>query len=373
MHNHSLRVLATAEPFAFGPASKMCQILRALPKGYEVKVLARDTALEFALRDGWSVCRYSLNSSASSAIKLIQSHDIVLNVMNYELNEVLKDAGTKVVVVDSLFWMWDVPVWKDTPDYWIWCCQNFPGTLESIQACPPNIQDRIRLVGPLIQQPLVSKKTDHLLIHFGGVGCDFLSLESVDQFPIKLLKLLISTLQETWAGSLRVAGNNVIHELTGGEVLGVEIECLKHHEFLSVLGESRGFLTTAGITSVYEAFAHTIPVCFLPSLNHSHASQHHLWVTHGVVDHAVEWPGLDINLLQNSGHGPHQRMVYIKDIASQDVTSKSFKFDLTEKLLQFLVALENPHILIKKQSHFFEQLGANGIEECCREILNVTT
>lgn len=103
-----VRILSSADPFGYGPCSKLTVVARALRKqDIAIDFFGHGSALTFAEEN-----RNDFDSiiDIANARKLERSdYDAVLSVMSPELAVWGYAAGLPVFTIDSLFWFWQWP------------------------------------------------------------------------------------------------------------------------------------------------------------------------------------------------------------------------------------------------------------------------
>jgi len=357
------RILLTAEPFAFGPAAKMAILAHELRAVGQVHVLVRDSAEEIATLNDLPVTRYGNRSAVAPLAALVDEYDLVINVMNFELSEVLRRSQTPAVYVDTLMWLAENRPWrKARPARYF--CQNFPGTAEKIERTEAPFECGFELVGPILApSPCTPRSQEHVLIALGGVGRDGFVPGRTTQYPGPLLLPLLEEIRASTTLPIIVTAGRDAAQVIGDQVAGIpEVRAcsLPHPQFLAALRRSAYLLVNPGIESLYEAFETGVPTFILPSTSPSHLFQRARLRAHGLTLPGLEWPALDEEgSIERVRRGPKSFMAMMTDEVERGLVDARLRPTLERELGAFIAGLPQTD-RVSEQTDFITAMGGHG-------------
>ncbi|MET7715607.1 hypothetical protein [Streptomyces sp. NPDC005407] len=370
-----VRIITTAENFAFGPAGKLVTVAEKLSRqGHQLTFVGYGTAFQLARRsgfwedvverdtDGESFGRYCEHS--------LRSFDLLISCVDRSSAEEAKRLHVPVVWLDPLSWWWDeLPDWISDLDLRI--------TQRSIGSEPAGHASQQRsnhvVVGPIVEsipRPEAALSATDLLVNFGGgEAAGWYELGKDTNYPLVVVEALHSHVDMTRFSSVTI---------TGGERFVSEcrrrwpdspysFECLGHQEFLGRLASSCAFLTVPGLEAPLEAWSAGIPTLFLPPSNSSQYVQLDEYRRQGVAAASIHLrdhlPGLDLMRLPLRDRSAR----FLEQLGGFEHDP-----DLRRSWGKQLEAMLNDTStwpqLVSDAHAFVERLGRNGLDDCVEAI-----
>ena len=265
------RIFIESPCFGFGPISTSIALANRLSKAYEIWFITYGEALQF-LRKSTKYPYLEIDTRVEieyDKIKKATSHvDLFVVNTNVEFSTYLLQNQYKVLVVDTLYWMWN-----DVPDiyanYQYFINQNYFGTsvkaLPTHQECKPIINYDIWTPKPREYKPIA-------LISFGGM-----SEPGDNTYIVSSAKAMIKCIVEVLPYDITdvyVVGGlfNNLEEFIDTSRIHV-LGSIDAKAFNILARESRYVFLSPGLTSLYEMIYSKIPFCLLPGLNVSQIFQ----------------------------------------------------------------------------------------------------
>lgn len=331
--------------FGFGPISTSLSIAKKLEQEYEIIFVTYGEALDY-LKECKSYKYLEIDTRVEEGFydlqkKLTMDDCIIVNT-NIELSCFLLERGYRVLVIDTLYWMWNhVPreyVENSNIITQVYYGRGI-GKLELKEECRPIIDYNVWTKNGL-------KKSDCALISLGGMS------EPIDaDFIIKKAKLMIDKIVDNLPNSVNTV--YVIGGLFGKktygdnqkniEILGT-INNIRHRELVE---KCKYLFYSPGLTSLYELLASGRLMCLLPGLNVSQIYQNYdfyhffdypycmMWKEHkDLIKHFNEVP--EIEGLEYLHH-------YLLNEASLN------EIDISAIISNYTYAVDNDFDVIKKE------------------------
>lgn len=317
------RVLVTAEPYGFGPSSKMLAITRELVKisGVTADFVGTGTAASAARRESEIFGRVTdlERDHADQLVEAVRGYGLVVSVMEPSLSLVCATQNIPCLYVDSLFWMWDWPDHLAEPgshtERLIRCltnsfdlskraaleealslpmheaqyvahrvathlyCQDY-GDLAASESTATRDACTVRHVGAIVDRPCggrgIESKSFNLVVSVSGLSNDLTDTSLASGWAYSVL----DTLDEAIRGTVfedfcvRVGGNgDVLSVLPISSSWNLDIRpWSSHRDFMFDLACADALLAPPGITSIAEAWAVGVPFVSLPSQHYAHST-----------------------------------------------------------------------------------------------------
>ena len=365
-------VLLTAEPYAFGPSSKMITIAKAIRGHCRVTILGRDIVHDYAAANGFSCEAYTL-LDLDRQVPLLSAQDVALNVMNFELDGVFRKSGVPTFYLDTLFWFWDTPVWERS-DPVRYFCQDFPGTHAAIANTKAPFRNRISVIGPVVDTSRRCKqsKPQHVLVNFGGLESDFVKIGSNSSYPFLVLDAILGEIQSRFDVPVIVTTRDSVAirlQQRYSHFDRVTFAALSQGEFLDALSTSACVFTTPGVETVYEAFLHEIPVFFLPPSLNSQYYQLEVYKAAGVADFRLEWRALVGGGLERRGLSLSAQTEHILRTMRAPDSFEHLLRDVGPAMEAFKTCVDKPATQLVAQRVFMQRLGENGVAQICSSLM----
>ncbi len=355
-----MKILCEAVSFGFGPASKLLSLSEELSKRYSLDLIG--SGCSFALLSKTNVfdkkilCDTSNYSEILGAISF-SDYDLVISVMNPVFGRVALEQKCKLVVVDSLFHIWDTidPVWLDCNLLIVQAFAKEQSELKKYHL--PNA----RMVGPIVSTQIPRKNSNaksNILINFGGADYPYVSdFKNIVFFIRKIIKQLVGI--PGFENKTVSIGPRCLPELKDLEGLGVHINTFSHNDFLQQLSQANVLLTIPGLTTVFEAFHISIPTLFLPPLNYSQLLNSRVIYSKGASLSKVGW---DNCFPENSSEKlPEAAGVrYVESLIKGALQNQEVFSSVTKNYIEPLHDSSALQFISNKQNQFYKSLGGCG-------------
>lgn len=250
-----MKVLACAVAFGLGPAGKLCSIVAQ--NEYEWYACGDEMDLSIYKSSPYIDTCWSKDKQVVKAF--VEKHTIryAIDVLDPVMAILLTDLGLQVIYVDSLPFMWTK---ADLIPYGVayYCAQKYPNYSLNPALEPVN---KLVWVDPIVPDAVSVPKGDYTVINFGGLHSPF--GEGKEYLEI-VLKALLPTLPK---GNIFVTGSETVQRIT--KELCPELSCCTYHheDFLRLVSGSGIFITSPGLTTIYETCNMDIETVILPPQN----------------------------------------------------------------------------------------------------------
>lgn len=269
------KIIATAENFAFGPASKLVTVCeKLLKKGHEITFIGEGTAYQLASRLNFhKIYRFDTDSPKFMewGLNIFKNADALLSSVDRSSVILAKKVGLPVIWLDMLFWWWD-----EIPEYLfdigLYIQQNSVKNERNMKKYQRKIKNMV-IVGPIFD---VSYKNSpvkkQLLVAFGGSeAAGWYKIGKDSDYPYIFSELIIEKVDLSKYDTVLFAGNEKImadlDRKYGNNKFKFTI--LPHDIWLRELAISQDILINPGLEAPLEAIAYNKPIFFLPPYNSS--------------------------------------------------------------------------------------------------------
>lgn len=366
------RIIATAENYAFGPASKLVTVCeQLLKKGHYLIFVGEGTAYQLASKVGFQeVHQFDTDSPEfmSWGEELFKSADTLLSSVDRSSVLLAKKVGLPVIWLDMLFWWWDV-VPEYLYDIGLYIQQNSVRNERNMKLFADKINN-MKIVGPIVDTSFKGKvdKKNQLLVAFGGTEAAGWYKVGVDSFyPYTFTKLIVESVNTDKYDTVLFAGNEkIMSELS--EQYGsdkFQFRMLPHDEWLKEIEASDDILINPGLEAPLEAIAYEKPIFFLPPYNSSAYVELDEFRSQGVADKS--------NSIHFEDYFPRKEYLGrdLKEIMKEFLAElKTFEnspeilTDCAKRINEYLNAVQAvKDAQIKRQRKFMQSIGENALEE----------
>ena len=251
-----MRILACAVGFGLGPSGKLCSIIDN-NKDYEWYACGDELDLSVYEKNPFIDRCWSRERDKLYTFIKTYSLQYAVNVLDPELAIMMEEMGVRVLYIDSLSFMWtQADLIPDT--VWAYCSQKYPGyTLNPVL----NSVKNHFWVDPIVPVYKATHKGEYIVVNFGGLHSPFGNGE-------EYFKLIME-------GMMDILSQNTVY-ITGGRNV-VELSqklypqfcsgTYSHVKFLELVSGASLFLTSPGLTTVYETCRMNIKTIILPPQN----------------------------------------------------------------------------------------------------------
>ena len=259
--------------FGLGPVGKVSSIVTGLSDEYSFFACGNEFDLNI-FKDG--TFKDTLFSKDKEKIaNFIKKHKInyAIVVLDVELATILMDLNVKVIFVDSLPFMWtqaDIDEGLLPLDATVYCAQKCCNLTEASKKVLAQVKN-LKWINP-IQSKFEKKyrpyKEEYIHINVGGLHSPIGNGESyIKTVIIPLLKIFKSEKIIITCGT--TAKISILNELKneGIDSRNIKVETLQQKDFISSINNAKLFLTSPGLTTIYETESLHKPTIILPPQN----------------------------------------------------------------------------------------------------------
>ena len=259
--------------FGLGPVGKVSSIVTGLSDEYSFFACGNEFDLNI-FKDG--MFKDTLFSKDKEKIaNFIKKHKInyAIVVLDVELATILMNLNVKVIFVDSLPFMWtqaDIDEGLLPLDATVYCAQKCCNLTEASKKVLAQVKN-LKWINP-IQSKFEKKyrpyKEEYIHINVGGLHSPIGNGESyIKTVIIPLLKIFKSEKIIITCGT--TAKISILNELKneGIDSRNIKVETLQQKDFISSINNAKLFLTSPGLTTIYETESLHKPTIILPPQN----------------------------------------------------------------------------------------------------------
>ena len=259
--------------FGLGPVGKVSSIVTGLSDEYNFFACGNEFDVNI-FKDG--MFKDKLFSKDKEKIaEFIKKHTInyAIVVLDVELATILMNLNVKVIFVDSLPFMWtqaDIDEGLLPLDATVYCAQKCCNLTEASKKVLAQVK-KLKWINP-IQSKLEKKyrpyKEDYIHINVGGLHSPIGNGESyIKTVIIPLLKIFKSEKIIITCGTN--AKISILNELKNKNVdsRNIKVETLRQRDFISSINNAKLFLTSPGLTTIYETESLHKPTIILSPQN----------------------------------------------------------------------------------------------------------
>lgn len=277
--------------FGFGPISTSIVIAKFCEKKYDVVFITYGEALKFLI-DSTDFSYIELDTRVESNFeqfdKLISKDDLIISNTNVELSTFLIENSFNLIVVDTLYWMWNsLP--KTYCDYKRFIAQAYYG--KSVSELSPK-----DVCKPIINYEMW-RKTDEIdanavLVSFGGMaepGDNSYLIENALQ-----MVEIISDYFKASGSEIYVVGGLFDKNVDYGVDKNVHIVGqLDKVKYRTLVDRCKYLFLSPGLTTIYEMAFAKRTFCLLPGLNVSQIYQVYQLNKECGYPYCVLWPSTE--------------------------------------------------------------------------------
>jgi hypothetical protein len=252
-----LRVALSAEPFGFGPVSKVCSVAERLAATIDVELIAYGDGLvaEFFEHDGYDV---------QPLDRIASGYDGAIVAISPSLARTWLQNGTPVFYLDSLAFMWNASYYESElpkDSLTLYFCQDIFGSFENarrnaswLPVVP--VQAIVRASAEAIPGGRGGNPT---IFNLGGCKNPFSDDATIEY--ANLVRPIIANYASAHAKP------SVLCSRSAAPILGVDVESLAHKSAVASFTASSCVYTSPGLTSLLEFSALGVRPIVLPPQN----------------------------------------------------------------------------------------------------------
>ena len=359
--------------FGLGPVGKVSSIVTGLSDEYSFFACGNEFDLNI-FKDG--TFKDTLFSKDKEKIaNFIKKHKInyAIVVLDVELATILMDLNVKVIFVDSLPFMWtqaDIDEGLLPLDATVYCAQKCCNLTEASKKVLAQVKN-LKWINP-IQSKFEKKyrpyKEEYIHINVGGLHSPIGNGESyIKTVIIPLLKIFKSEKIIITCGT--TAKISILNELKneGIDSRNIKVETLQQKDFISSINNAKLFLTSPGLTTIYETESLHKPTIILPPQNLSQF--YNIEYAKKILDKykTINWDTQKLNLDYLQSILPKGE-TYVVDKIYEFITelvNSNFENKFIE---QFNLILKQDY---KKKEKSDFKIEGNGVEDIRKILINL--
>jgi len=359
--------------FGLGPVGKVSSIVTGLSDEYNFFACGNEFDVNI-FKDG--MFKDKLFSKDKEKIaEFIKKHTInyAIVVLDVELATILMNLNVKVIFVDSLPFMWtqaDIDEGLLPLDATVYCAQKCCNLTEASKKVLAQVK-KLKWINP-IQSKLEKKyrpyKEDYIHINVGGLHSPIGNGESyIKTVIIPLLKIFKSEKIIITCGTN--AKISILNELKNKNVdsRNIKVETLRQRDFISSINNAKLFLTSPGLTTIYETESLHKPTIILPPQNLSQF--YNIEYAKKILDKykVINWSTLKLNLDYLQSILPKGE-TYVVDKIYEFIT-ELVDSNFENKFINRFNLLLKQKYNIKENSNF--KIEGNGVEDIRKILANL--
>lgn len=359
--------------FGLGPVGKVSSIVTTLSDEYNFFACGNEFDLNI-FKDG--TFKDTLFSKDKEKIaNFIKKHKInyAIVVLDVELATILMDLNVKVIFVDSLPFMWtqaDIDEGLLPLDATVYCAQKCCNLTEASKKVLAQVKN-LKWINP-IQSKFEKKyrpyKEEYIHINVGGLHSPIGNGESyIKTVIIPLLKIFKSEKIIITCGT--TAKISILNELKneGIDSRNIKVKTLQQKDFISSINNAKLFLTSPGLTTIYETESLNKPTIILPPQNLSQF--YNIEYAKKILDEykTINWDTQKLNLDYLQSILPKGE-TYVVDKIYEFITelvNSNFENKFIE---QFNLILKQDY---KKKEKSDFKIEGNGVEDIRKILINL--
>lgn len=370
------KIVAIAENFAFGPASKLVTVCeKLLKRGHQITFIGEGTAYQLGSKVNFNkIYRFDTDSKdfMDWGVRIFKNVDVLLSSVDRSSVILAQKVGLPVIWLDMLFWWWDeIPEYLWNVDLYIQ--QNSLKNKRNMKKYGKKIKNMV-VVGPILDLSYKNSPVkSQLLVAYGGIeAAGWYRIGKDSNYPYTITKIIFNMVDTRRYKTVLFAGNEKImadlNQKYGSKKFQFKI--LPHSLWLKEVAESQDILINPGLEAPLEAIAYERPIFFLPPYNSS---------AYVELD---EFRKLGLASQQNSIHFadyfPHRNLAgrNLRKIM-EEFLEELRKFEASKKILEDWGEKINKYLSLPqaekdkqklKERAFMKQLGNNGLSQTVLEI-----
>ena len=251
-----MKILACAVSFGLGPNGKLCSIIN-YNKKYEWYACGDKLDLSIYKENPFIDVCWTKNEK--NLEEFIKKYNIkyAIDVLDPDMAIFLKKVGIKVIYVDSLPFMWTkADLIPYNVDYY--CAQKYP----EYKMNP--VLKRVKKfvwINPITLGKIKQQNKSGIVINFGGLHSPY--GEGREYFEI-VMKALLQVLSKK---DIIITGGSNVVKLANTLFPKLLSITYSHEEFLNKVSNAELFITSPGLTTIYETCGMDIKTIILPPQN----------------------------------------------------------------------------------------------------------
>ena len=359
--------------FGLGPVGKVSSIVTGLSDEYNFFACGNEFDLNIFNNGTFKDTLFSKDKEKISNFVEKYNIDYAIVVLDVELATILMNLNVKVIFVDSLPFMWtqaDIDEGLLPLDATVYCAQKCCNLTEASKKVLAQVKN-LKWINP-IQSKFEKKyrpyKEEYIHINVGGLHSPIGNGESyIKTVIIPLLKIFKSEKIIITCGT--TAKISILNELKneGIDSRNIKVETLQQKDFISSINNAKLFLTSPGLTTIYETESLHKPTIILPPQNLSQF--YNIEYAKKILDEykTINWDTQKLNLDYLQSILPKGE-TYVVDKIYEFITelvNSNFENKFIE---QFNLILKQDY---KKKEKSDFKIEGNGVEDIRKILINL--
>ena len=359
--------------FGLGPVGKVSSIVTGLSDEYNFFACGNEFDLNIFNNGIFKDTLFSKDKEKISNFVEKYNIDYAIVVLDVELATILMNLNVKVIFVDSLPFMWtqaDIDEGLLPLDATVYCaqkCCNLTNASKKVLAQVKNLK-WINPIQSKFEKKYRPYKEEYIHINVGGLHSPIGNGESyIKTVIIPLLKIFKSEKIIITCGT--TAKISILNELKneGIDSRNIKVETLQQKDFISSINNAKLFLTSPGLTTIYETESLHKPTIILPPQNLSQF--YNIEYAKKILDEykTINWDTQKLNLDYLQSILPKGE-TYVVDKIYEFITelvNSNFENKFIE---QFNLILKQDY---KKKEKSDFKIEGNGVEDIRKILINL--
>ena len=259
--------------FGLGPVGKVSSIVSGLSNEYNFFACGNEFDLNIFKDDMFKDTLFSKDKKKIAIFIKKYKINYAIIVLDVELATILMNLRVKVIFVDSLPFMWteaDIDEGLLPLDATVYCAQKCCNLTEDSKKVLAQVKN-LKWINPIqseIEKKYRPYEEDYIHINVGGLHSPIGNGESyISTVIIPLLKIFKSEKIIITCGTS--AKISILKELKKENIdsRNIKVETLQQKDFISSINNAKLFLTSPGLTTIYETESLNKPTILLPPQN----------------------------------------------------------------------------------------------------------
>lgn len=354
-------IVFTAQAFGMGPISKAISIAENINNVKKV-FFGTSVAYDFATVNPFDEVYCLGHNNQDEIFEILQKADLFINVMDFPLGKLAKEADCPYFLIDSLLYFWPSIPKNDIALADIYFCQNFFDDLE--RKIKENNLSNARLIGPIICENFTHKEkiASQVIINFGGIENPYVEIGKNSNYPFIMLDVLLPILKEHF-NYILVTGRKRIMDICNEKYkqnTNVRFEMLDQKAMLEELYRSEALFTSPGIQTFFDAHDKLPIFCLLPQ-NNSNVKNLDILFDCKAIQHCLRWQELYEFGFDSCKNQEENIELILRKLRIFE-KSESDQRKLKERIEKFLNSRYLWPNLVRQQKEAVAKLGSNGVK-----------
>ena len=359
--------------FGLGPVGKVSSIVTGLSDEYNFFACGNEFDLNIFNNGTFKDTLFSKDKEKISNFVEKYNIDYAIVVLDVELATILMNLNVKVIFVDSLPFMWtqaDIDEGLLPLDATVYCAQKCCNLTDASKKVLAQVKN-LKWINP-IQSKFEKKyrpyKEEYIHINVGGLHSPIGNGESyIKTVIIPLLKIFKSEKIIITCGT--TAKISILNELKneGIDSRNIKVETLQQKDFISSINNAKLFLTSPGLTTIYETESLHKPTIILPPQNLSQF--YNIEYAKKILDKykTINWDTQKLNLDYLQSILPKGE-TYVVDKIYEFIT-ELVNSNFENKFIERFNLMLKQDYKKKKKSNF--KIEGNGVEDIRKILINL--